>query len=120
MPYRIQMDDDGILRIDFVDGVLEREEVDDFVRDFHIHLDAATPEAPLRTLTVAGQSGVKLSSKVRKAFSDLNGDPRLGKSATIGVDRYTRVLIGFVLKATGRDNIRFFETEAQALAWLRE
>jgi hypothetical protein len=44
----------------------------------------------------------------------------LGKAATIGVDRYTRVLIGFVLKATGRDNIRLFDTEEQALAWLRE
>ncbi|MBN2391631.1 MAG: hypothetical protein JXR84_12975 [Anaerolineae bacterium] len=120
MPYQIQMGDDGILRVDFGGGVLEREEVDDFVQDFHVYLDAATPEAPLSTLTVAGQSGIKLSSKVRKAFSDLNGDPRLGKAATIGVDRYTRVLIGFVLKATKRDNIRLFDTEEQALAWLRE
>jgi hypothetical protein len=120
MPYQIQMGDDGILRVDFAGGVLEREEVDDFVRDFYVHLDATTPEAPLRTLTVVGQAGTKLSSKVRKAFSDLNGDPRLGKAATIGVDRYTRVLIGFVLKATGRDNIRLFDTEEQALAWLRE
>ncbi|MGC9395566.1 MAG: hypothetical protein ACP5J4_11995 [Anaerolineae bacterium] len=120
MPYQIQMGDDGIVRIDFAGGVLEREEVDDFVRDFHVYLDAATPKAPLCTLTAAGRSGVKLSSKVRKAFSDLNNDPRLGKSATVGVDRYTRVLIGFVLKATGRDNIRFFETEEEALAWLQE
>jgi len=114
------MGDDGIVRIDFAGGVLEREEVDDFVRDFHVYLDVATPKAPLRTLTVAGRSGVKLSSKARKAFSDLNNDPSLGKSATVGVDRYTRVLIGFVLKATGRDNIRFFETEEEALAWLQE
>ena len=120
MPYQIQMGDDGILRVSFGDTVLEREEVDDFVRDFHVYLDAATPEAPLRTLTIAGQAGAKLSSKVRKAFSDLNGDPRLGKAATIGVDRYTRVLIGFVLKATRRDNIRLFENEEKALVWLRE
>ena len=120
MPYRMQMGDDKILRVDFVGGVLERAEVDDFMRDFQGYLEAATPAAPLRTLTVAGQSGMKLSAKVRKAFSDLNGDPRIGKAATVGVDRYTRVLIGFVLKATGRDNIRLFDTEEQALAWLRE
>jgi hypothetical protein len=120
MPYQIRMGDDGILRIGFIGGTLERDEVEDFVRDFHVYLDAVTPEAPLRTLTIADQSGAKLSSQVRKAFSDLNSDPRLGKSATIGVDRYTRVLIGFVLKATGRDNIRFFDTEEKALAWLRE
>jgi len=114
------MGDDRILRIDFAGGTLERAEVDDFVRDFHVYLDAATPEVPLRTLTIADQSGKKLSSQVRKAFADLNLDPRLGKSATVGTNRYIRVLVGFVLKATGRDNIRFFETEEQALAWLRE
>lgn len=120
MPYRIQMGDDGILRVDFAGGSLERDEVDAFIREFTVYLDAATPEAPLRMLTIANQSGAKLSSKTRKAFADLNSDPRLGKAATVGVDRYTRVLVGFVLKATGRDNIRFFETEEQALAWLRE
>ncbi len=120
MPYQIQMENDGILRVGFLGGTLERDEVDDFVRDFHVYLDVATPEAPLRTLTIADQSGAKLSSKTRKAFADLNADPRLGKSATVGIDRYTRVLVGFVLKATGRDNIRFFDTEEKALTWLRE
>lgn len=120
MPYQIQMGDDGILRIDFAGGSLERDEVNDFVRDFTVYLDAVTPEAPLRTLTVADQSGAKLSSKTRKAFADLNNDHRLGKAATVGINRYTRVLVGFVLKATGRDNIRFFDTEESALAWLRE
>jgi hypothetical protein len=114
------MQDDGILRINFAGGALERDEVDDFLRDFNLYLGAATPEAPLRTLTIADQSGMKLSSRVRKAFSDLNSDPHLGKAATIGMDRYTRVLVGFVLKATGRDNIRLFEREEEALAWLRE
>lgn len=120
MPYKMRMGDDEILRVDFAGGVLERDEVDDFVRDFRIYLDAATPEAPLRTLTFADQSGANLPSKTRRAFADLNLDPRLGKSATLGINRYTRVLIGFVLKATGRDNIRFFDTEEDALAWLRE
>lgn len=120
MPYQIQMGDDGILRINFGGGTLEHDEVDDFVRDFAVYLDAVAFEAPLRTLTMADQSGIKLSSKTRKAFADLNLDPRLGKSATVGMNRYTRVLVGFVLKATGRDNIRFFDTEEKALAWLRE
>lgn len=120
MPYRIQMRDDGILRIDFAGGTLEHDEVDDFLRDFHVYLDAATPEAPLRALTIAPQSGAKLLSKTRKAFADINLDPRLGKAATVTVDRYTRVLVGFILKATRRDNIRFFENEEEALVWLRE
>jgi hypothetical protein len=120
MPYQIQMGEDGILRIGFAGGILEHDEVDDFVRSFTAYLDTTTPEAPLCALMIVSQPGVKLLSKTRKALADLNLDPRLGKAATVGVDRYTRVLVGFILKATGRDNIRFFETEEKALAWLRE
>ncbi len=120
MPYRMHMEDDGILRIDFAGGTLEHNEVDDFVRDFTVYLDAVTPEAPLRALTIAPQSGAKLVSKARKVLADLNLDPRLGKAATVTLDRYTRVLVGFILKATGRNNIRFFDAEEKALAWLQE
>jgi hypothetical protein len=120
MPYQMQMDDDGILRIDLSNATMERGEIDAFVRDFHIHLDAATREMPLRTLTIAHQSGAKLPPRTRKIFAELNHDPRLGKSATLGLNRYTRVLVAFVLKATGRDNIRFFDTAEEALTWLRE
>ncbi|MFN2108311.1 MAG: hypothetical protein ACK2UI_01495 [Anaerolineae bacterium] len=120
MPYQMQMKEKGILRIDFTGTTLERDEVDDFLRDFHTYLDVATPEAPLSTLTIADQSGSRFPSKMRKAFFDLNSDPRLGKSATVGVDRYTRVLLDFMLKATKRDNIRLFDTEEEALAWLKE
>ncbi|HOT90656.1 MAG TPA: hypothetical protein PLJ78_03575 [Anaerolineae bacterium] len=118
MPYKLTMPDDGILRINF-DGALEDDEIDPFINDFMRYLEAATPTAPLRTLTISNHTGAKLAPRVRKMFATLNTDPRLGKSATIGVDRYTRVLVGFVLKATGRDNIRFFDSEEQALAWLK-
>lgn len=117
MPYQMTLHDDGIVRIIF-DGALESDEVEQFVSDFTQYLETVTPEAPLRTLTTTNQAGAKLPSPVRKMFADLNCDRRLGKSATIGLDRYTRVLVAFVLKATGRDNIRFFDTEEQALAWL--
>lgn len=120
MPYQIQLIEAGIVRISFPGGSLEHEEVEDFMRDFRVYLDDATPEAPMNVMTIVGQQGAKLPSKTRKAFTDLNADKRLGKAATLGVDRYARVLIGFMLKATGRDNIRFFDTEEQALAWLRE
>lgn len=120
MAYQIQMGDDGIVRIGFPGGVLEHDEVDDFVREFTVYLDAATPETPLRALIMADRPSKKLSSKTRKALADLNCDPRLGKSATVGMDRYTRVLVGFMLKATGRDNICLFETEEKALVWLQE
>lgn len=120
MPYQIQLLEEGLVRISFPGGSLESDEVENFMQDFRVYLEAAAPEAPLNIMTIVGQEGAKLPSKTRKAFTDLNADKRVGKAATLGVDRYARVLIGFMLKATGRDNIRFFDTEEQALAWLRE
>ncbi|HOU12581.1 MAG TPA: hypothetical protein PKZ84_05655 [Anaerolineae bacterium] len=118
MPYQMTMREDGILKIVF-EGALERNELEQFVGDFTHYLESATPEAPLRTLTTTDQVGQKVSSVVRKAFANLNADPRLGKSATVGLDRYLRVLVGFVLKATGRNNIRFFDSEELAVVWLK-
>ena len=120
MPYEIKLLEERIVRISFSGGSLEPDEVDNFMQDFRVYLETATPATPLNILTIVGQEGAKLPSKTRKAFTDLNADKRVGKAATLGVDRYARVLIGFMLKATGRDNIRFFDTEDQALAWLRE
>lgn len=117
MPYQLKMREDGILQIAF-DGGLQPAELEQFVSEFTRYLESATPDAPLRTLTMVDQSGNKLAPAVRKTFADLNADPRLGKSATVGMDRYTRVLAGFVLKATGRNNIRFFASEELAVAWL--
>ncbi len=118
MPYQMLMCEDGIVKISF-DGGLERDELDQFVDDVTRYLESATPEAPLRTLAIADQTGMKFSPAVRKAFTNLNADPRLGKCATVGVDRYMRVLVGFILKATRRDNIRFFDSEELALVWLQ-
>ncbi len=117
MVYELRMDEHGILRITF-HGMLVGDVIDTFVEDFMAYLEQATPERPLRTLTISEVPVRKLSSRVRRVFARLNKDPRLGKSATVGGSRYSRVLIGFVLKATGRDNIRLFGTEEEALAWL--
>lgn len=117
MAYDLHMRDDGILRIVMDENLVD--ELDAFRRDLMAYLETATPEKPLRTLSSSRTPGSKLPPAVRKAFADLNRDPRLGKSATLGVDRYTRVLAGFVLRATGRRNIQFFDTEEEALTWLK-
>ena len=38
----------------------------------------------------------------------------------VGASRYVRVLTGFVFKAVGRENIRLFASEEDALVWLKE
>lgn len=117
MAHTVMMGEDNILRVQF-EGEIGKEEIEAFLEDYMPYLEAASEGNPLRVLALPAIGSGKFSSHARKTLARLNDDPRLGKSATIGIDRYARVLVSFVLKATGRENIAFFDTEEEALAWL--
>jgi hypothetical protein len=118
MARKISMGDDGILRMELI-GDIDKGDMEAYVKDVTPFLEAATEAEPLLVLTDSSRSG-KLSSGARKLSAEVNRDPRMGKTAVIGEGRrYFRVMAGFILKATGRDNIRFFDTEEEALTWLK-
>lgn len=118
MAYELDMGKDGILRLAFI-GDPDEALMQAFLQDFTPLLEAATAEKPLLILADSNRSG-RYPSAVRKIFADMNRDPRIGKAAVVGAGRYTRVMTGIILKATRRDNIHFFDTEAEARAWLKE
>ncbi len=115
MAYELRMGDNGILHI-VHSGDVKKEEVEVFLEDLVLFLEAATEAEPLLVLANNKQTG-KLSVKARKTLVGLSRDPRLGKMAILGSGRYMRVMVSFVNKAVGRGNIRFFDVEKKALAW---
>jgi len=119
MEYTLQMGDDGILRARFV-GDVDQEGWYDYANAYQAYLEAAPPGQPLHFLVDASRLG-KMSAAARKLVlaSFRNPDPRVGRTAMLSASPYARVLVGFILKATGRDDIRFFASEEEALAWLR-
>jgi hypothetical protein len=62
----------------------------------------------------------KISAKARRVFTERNKNPQVGSTAVYGVSRTLKVLGVFIIKASGRDNIRFFDTESDGLAWLKQ
>jgi hypothetical protein len=118
MAHELSMGDDGILRLALI-GDQDEESMKAFLKDFMPFLEATTEREPLRLLADSSRDG-KYTAGARKSYLDLNRDPRVGKAAIVGANRYIRVLAGFVLKASRRDNIRFSDTEKEALAWLKE
>ncbi len=115
MTHDIKMRDDGILQLDTHTGVTET-----LLQDFISFLETATEEKPLAIFVRATGPTGKYSSAIRQTFARLMRDPRLGQVAVVGGGRrYTRVMVGFLLKATGRDNIRFFDSEEEAVVWLK-
>jgi hypothetical protein len=120
MGYKLQVLDDNLLHLKFV-GDIELEDVVDYLEEYAEYLNTVTAERPLHT--VIDVSNVKrASAAVRKEFGEIfrDADPRAGKSAMVGANRYIRVLSGFVIKATGTKKLRLFEREEDALSWLKE
>lgn len=117
MVHQLGMGGDGILRLKFI-GDTDKLGAEALIADFAPYLAQATAENPLCILWDDAQGG-KASSEVRKFYADLNRDSRIGKVAIFGAQHYGRVLGEFILKFTGRDNIRFFDTQEQALRWLK-
>ncbi len=117
MAYRLGMGNDGILRLAFI-GDTNDQDVEALAADITPFLEHATATNPLNILWDDSRGG-KTTAEVRKFYADLNRDPRIGKVAIFGARHYGRVLGEFVLKFTGRDNIRFFDTQEQALDWLK-
>lgn len=118
MAYEMHMRDDGILRMWF-EGDIGVEEMETFRREFEGFLAGATEQEPLQVLTDSSRPA-KYSSAARKIFVALQDSPQVGKAAVVGARRYTRVLASFVLRASGRDNVRFFDSEEEAVDWLAE
>jgi hypothetical protein len=117
MAHEISMGEDGILRLK-PQGDMDRVAVETFQKDFAPYLEAATPEAPLLMLMDPSLIG-KISSYARRMITTLHGDSRLGKTAAFNAPRRLRVFANFTNKATQRGNFKVFETEEEAVAWLR-
>jgi hypothetical protein len=118
MPTRIHMPNDGILRA-ALEGDLGRAEIEIFRREYTPFLQAATADHPLNMIAETAKLG-RLSSAARQYFTEINHDRRTGLIAILNPPRAARVLSRFINKATGRNNIQFFESEEDAVAWVRE
>lgn len=117
MPHQLIMGTDGILRTT-LSGDLDRGTIDRLREDYQPFLIAATATDPLNNLLHTARVG-KISSAARRFFTELTGDPRFGLAAFINPPRRVRVLGKFILKATGRQNMNFYQSEENALDWLK-
>ena len=117
MAFKINMEQDGILRI-HLEGDLTQGNVESFKREHLPYVEASTSEIPLKSIIFVEHLG-RLSSSARHYLTDLNRDPRYGFAAYVQPSRRARVLGEFIKKATGRDNIKYFKNETDALTWMK-
>lgn len=99
-------------------GNVSDEAIDALMADLMPYVEAASAAEPVIALSNASQAG-KFSSHARRRLVRLNGDPRFGRFAVVHANRFGQVMGTFVMKVTGRDTIRFFDDEVEAIGWLR-
>jgi hypothetical protein len=112
------MDADGYLQVR-LSGDMEKTDIDAYLKALAPFLQAATSDNPLHIMLDAAEVGM-LSSYGRKNLIELNRDIRIGNVAVVRPTRVFRVLGSFIKKATKRDNIRFFLSQAEAKNWLAQ
>lgn len=116
--HEMHRDQDGILRVKLW-GNFSQEEAVAFRADFHRMLESAGEE--MDALLQVERFG-KASAEARKIFGAMFRRPHsnTGKTALVGANQYVRIVLGFILQATGASETRLFDSEKEAVAWLRQ
>ena len=117
MGHEMHLGDDNILRVKFW-GDFDQADVEAYMADFQPIVESATDT--IHFLVDVSQVG-KASAGARRIFGEMFSDPHplTGRSALVGASRYIRVVAGFVMRVTGAKNMRIFESEDEAVAWLK-
>lgn len=112
---RAVMRDDGVLHV-VADGVATAEDVESYGSRM---LKVCEDNAPiLHLLDVRHLDTTDLAARWK--LSELMKKQRefIKKSAVVGVDGSKRMMAQVVVKVSGRKNVRFFDNEKDATAWL--
>ena len=117
MAHKIETIRDNLVKVTFI-GDRNEADIRAFIQDFQPYLDAVTVDNSLNVLFYSSRREGQLSPGIRRAYADIYKDPRLGHIGVCHVKPAIRVFATFLMKATGRQNIGFFDTEEEALAWL--
>jgi hypothetical protein len=61
-----------------------------------------------------------LSTQIRRTIAETMKTRTFGKVAVIGASTIIKLIVQFIMIASGKKNVRLFSTEKEALRWLKE
>ncbi len=116
MQNTIKLLDDNILYIEAVGE--QTDELADIIQNNYKRIYSLFP-GKVKQLVNINKSG-KSSIAVREMYKEMGEDELTEKVAVYGAHPVARVLAAFVIGVSGMKGTRFFKTEEDALAWLKE
>ena len=116
MSYTINKDDDGILQV-VISGEFTEEELKVYMHDISEIMVDLPENEKMKTFIDTTELG-RVNPNLRRSVGDFLDDQRFGETAVLGSSRVVKVMIDFVLKASGRHHMKYFTDRAEAEAWL--
>ncbi len=113
---RLYFGEDNICYITVVGDV--NEEIANAIKEVDLKFKN-TIEEKLNILADLNKAGQQ-SSKARKIWKEMTEHEKSGKIAMVGMHPVARVVASFVMGVTKKEDMRFFKTKDEALAWLKE
>jgi hypothetical protein len=110
-------DDNGILQV-MISGEFTEEELITYMHDIHEIIINTPQNEKLKTFIDTTKLG-RVNPNLRRSVGDFLDDPRFGETAVLGNSRVVKVMIDFVLKASGRQHMRYFTDRDEAETWLQ-
>ncbi len=84
-------------------------------------LDEINSKIPGKTSWLVDPGNIRPSSRFRKMIAErFYENPKIEKHAVLTTSTAIKVIMQFIMKATGRKNVRAFANEGEALRWLKE
>ena len=117
MPFKIFPQEDDLIHIQFI-GDFDDVDAIEYEKELETHQSKADMQGKKLNCYVDGSKFKSFSVEARRSQARLNADPRIGNIAVTGASRIVRIMAQFVLIASGRKNIRIFNTKDEAMEWL--
>lgn len=116
--FKIWRRDDGIITIKTWEKEWIKEDAARFKKELFDILDRI--EGKAKILGDASGAGFGPTVEARKVYAEIIKSPKIGKAAIFGLNRPNKVIVSFLLKVSGKNDLRVFSTEEEALKWLKE
>lgn len=116
MSYTINKDDNGILQV-VISGDFTEEELITYMHDISEIMADLPEDEKIQTFIDTTELG-RVNPNLRRSVGDFLDDQRFGKTAVLGSNRVVKVMIDFVLKASGRQHMKYFTDRNEAETWL--
>ena len=117
MAYSLNLDEEGILNVT-INGEFTEDQLSSYIHDLNEIVSGVPAGQNLKSFIDTTELG-RVNPNLRRMTGDIMDDPRLGATAVLGNSRVVKVMIDFVLKASGRDHMHYFTNRNEALSWLK-